>query len=185
VESERTGPSTSSYVLLGVVVLAAGALAYGIWRGLEALDPGVAAALIAATATVLISVVSLILQRRWEQRRAIEEAQREHKRVVYVEFIDFLFRSATDPPGEAEIERFIKEFSPKLILWGGEAVLSEYGAFRATAIPETEEAAVNAEILFAFERVLYAVRRDLGHPDKDLRRGDLLRLYINDVDDYL
>jgi hypothetical protein len=41
------------------------------------------------------------------------------------------------------------------------------------------------ESLFMFEQVLLVIRRDLGHANKDLARGDLLALWINDIDEVL
>jgi hypothetical protein len=35
------------------------------------------------------------------------------------------------------------------------------------------------------ERLYRAMRADLGHDDKNLAAGDLLRLYITDVDDLM
>jgi hypothetical protein len=44
---------------------------------------------------------------------------------------------------------------------------------------------VDPTVLFAFEQMLFEIRRDLGHENNGLGAGDLLRLFINDVDDYL
>ena len=35
-----------------------------------------------------------------------------------------------------------------------------------------------------FERFIYAMRADLGHDDKELAPGDLLRVFINDLDEH-
>jgi hypothetical protein len=37
--------------------------------------------------------------------------------------------------------------------------------------------------LVAFEKVLLAIREDLGHDNSALKRGDLLRLFVNEDDD--
>jgi hypothetical protein len=39
--------------------------------------------------------------------------------------------------------------------------------------------------VFAFEQLLYAIRLDLGNDDEHLGRGDLLRVFVTDIDDYL
>ena len=41
---------------------------------------------------------------------------------------------------------------------------------------------VNPETLFAFERFMLAMRRDLGHRNRGLGRKDVLRLFITDID---
>lgn len=156
------------------------------------LDPilRLAAAVVAASATVLISVVSLIYSKRWEQARTIQEAQREHKRGVYEEFMRFWFRTIAadslgeEPPDEAEIMRFMATFNQKLILWGSDELLSEYVLFRSAGAVAEEDGG-SPKMVFAFERLLYAIRRDLGHANKGLATGDLLRLFINDIDSVL
>jgi hypothetical protein len=39
--------------------------------------------------------------------------------------------------------------------------------------------------VFAWEEMLRAIRRDLGHDDPDLPRGELLRVFLNDLDEHL
>lgn len=180
----------SSYVWLAVALVLVGAVLFGIWRGLASLESGVAAAVIAASATVLISVFSVIYSKRWEQARTIQEGQREHKRGVYEEFMHFWFRTIAsdslgeEQPDEAEILRFMATFNQKLILWGSDELLAEYVRFRqVAAIAEDGEG--SPEAIFAFERLLYAIRTDLGHSNKGLGAGDLLRLFINDIDTVL
>jgi len=36
-----------------------------------------------------------------------------------------------------------------------------------------------------WEKVLFAIREDLGHDNSGLETGDLLRIYVNDIDDLL
>ena len=40
-------------------------------------------------------------------------------------------------------------------------------------------------MLFAYEDLLYAVRRDLGHGNRGLKRGDILALFVNDIEEHL
>jgi len=40
-------------------------------------------------------------------------------------------------------------------------------------------------LLLPFEDVLRAIRADLGHSNVKLRRGDLLRMFINDLPEKL
>jgi hypothetical protein len=37
-------------------------------------------------------------------------------------------------------------------------------------------------LMFGFEDVLLTIRQDVGHTNKGLTRGDLLALWVNDVD---
>ena len=175
-------------LLLALVVL----LGWGLFRALDQLKSGVAAAVVTASATVLISVFSLIFSKRWEQRRFIDQANREHKLPVYDEFIRFWFRvtfsgeSAEDGLSDDDFKRFVAEFSQKLALWASDDVLQSYNRFRSIGSTTTsEDTEVDPSVLFAFEQMLFEIRRDLGHENNGLGAGDLLRLFINDVDDFL
>jgi hypothetical protein len=189
---QASSDTRKAYIgLVITLTVIAGAL-FAVWLGLAALDSAVATAVVAASATVLISVISLLVSKSWEQRRAIEEAHREHKRAIYEEFMGFWFSTITnpasglDPPTEEEIQRFTALFTQKLILWASSDLLTRYNAFRMTASVLTADDAETSPLpLLAFEDVLYAIRRDLGHPKEDLAPGDLLRLFINDFDDFL
>ena len=39
--------------------------------------------------------------------------------------------------------------------------------------------------MFAMEEVYRAIRKDLGHDDNRLKKGDILGLFVNDIDKYL
>ena len=70
----------------------------------------------------------------------------------------------------------VEEFARKLILWGGRRVIKEYSAFRDLGFRLAGES--DALLLLSFEKVLFEIRRDLGHSNRGLRQGDLLSLYI-------
>jgi hypothetical protein len=53
------------------------------------------------------------------------------------------------------------------------------------ASPPTEAERLKIAPMFSFEELQLAMRRDAGYPDTSLRRGDLLRLWVNDIDRYL
>jgi hypothetical protein len=38
-------------------------------------------------------------------------------------------------------------------------------------------------MIFAFEDLLFEMRKDLGHSNSGLSKGDLLRMFINDYDE--
>jgi hypothetical protein len=182
---DRARPITALIAAV-LLVAAAGGIFYAIWRGLSDLNPGTAAAVVTASATVLVSVASLIVSKRWEQRLAIAEAQREHKRAVYEEFMQFYFslltprgagvESAFDPEKLDSLQRM----NQKLILWASDDVLALFNRFRTAALAAPADGSV--DVVLDWEQVLYAIRRDLGHRNEGLISRDLLRLFLNDVD---
>ncbi len=183
------GSTAGALLFLGLLIVLAGAIVWGFWTTITSLDSGVAAAVIAASATILVSVFSLIWSRRKEQQLAREEAHREHKRAVYEEFFDFWFTMfAPDAPEktETEIQQFAASWTPKLLLWGSGEMLAAYGKFRATALLENADAKQQGLVMMAaLEDLIFAIRKDLGHSNNGLKQADVLRLFINDIDDYI
>jgi len=178
--------------LLGLVLLLVlvAAAVTGAWFGLKALfglTPPVLAAIIASSATVLISVASLIVQRVWERRRQIEQEHRIRKIPVYEKFFEFWFSTiGTDTKSldEPESLEFLRDFTRELMVWGSDEVLSEFIAFRNAAMMVDEGSSETSVLsLFALERLMLVMRKDIGHKNKGLEPGDLLRMFINDLDD--
>ncbi|WP_043891131.1 hypothetical protein [Paenibacillus sp. Aloe-11] len=56
------------------------------------LQKEVAAALIAASATIVVSVLSVVVAKYYEKKRAIELEHRSKKIPIYEEFVEFLFK---------------------------------------------------------------------------------------------
>ena len=69
------------------------------------------------------------------------------------------------------------------MVWGSDDVLREFIAYRRFIVNRAEDQP--AEVLFAYENLVATIRSDLGHKNKDLKRGDVLSLFINDIDQYL
>ncbi len=134
----------------------------------------------------------------YEQRQEIQQEQRAKKVEVYEEFMAFRFKlliggeSQEDdneepqdesdeepneddaaPDTQDEIERYLREFTHKLVAWGSEPVTREYVAFKESIKYDTDVA------LSHFEKVLLEIRRDIGYKNKKLNRGDLLKVFLD------
>jgi hypothetical protein len=62
-------------------------------------------------------------------------------------------------------------------------VIGRLNEWRASLPNEGED--VSPESIIAFERLLYAIRADLGNPRGDMEVGDLLRAFIDDLAEYM
>jgi len=96
--------------------------------------------------------------------------------------IQFAEKAGGKPPTEQATIKFFAEFIPKLIVWGDERVMKSFCVFRDTAVNNPTP---SSEILFIFEGLLLKIRKDLGHKDRSLKRGDILGLFITDIEKYL
>jgi hypothetical protein len=168
-------------VLLGVFVAIRGA-----FRIFASLNSDIAVAIIAAAATVFVSVLSIVLGKVYEARERIQKEHREKKIPVYDDLIRFMFRvmmvsKTGDSPTEKETLDFVIGFNQRIMIWGADEVLAAWVKWRRFA---TEQAAASPEplkLLFLYEEVILAIRRDLGHKNKGLKRSDILALFVNDI----
>jgi hypothetical protein len=175
------------------IVILIGALRFVVTHAPEA----IAAAVIAASATVLVSVFGTLATKHLERRQEIERQQRERKLEierqqrerkleVYQQFMDYQFaamqgvRSEMDAAERTELDRaFHVSFAKNLISWGSEDIIKEYGAWVKWDDPEA-----SGDIL-GLEKILLAIREDLGYTNKELEAGDLLKTFLEGVDELL
>jgi len=184
--------------LLAVVALAVlAALAWGLYAlaatlvaYLMTLNPNVAAAIIAGSFTVLVSTGSVVVGKHLEKRALVSKEHRDKKIPVYEGLISFLYRMVFgsklgNTPTEDEVVKFLAEFTDKITVWGSDDVLKAFVTFRRQSVKNAEESSVDPmALMFLYEDLLLAVRRDLGHKNRGLKQGDVLALIINDIDKY-
>lgn len=129
----------------------------------------------------------MIVSKQYERRQEIEQEHRRQKQLIYEQFMDYWFKSLERPGNEAaanaELERHFSEFTKKLIVWGSDNVLKQYLTFRQSSSAAKE--GDTRRMFVAFENVILAMRRDLGHKNVGMKTGDLLSLVIRDVDKVL
>lgn len=172
-----------------VVALALGAR-WGLSWLFEGVDPTISAAIVAAAATTLVSVLGVTLGRYLERRHQIDLDLREQKVPIYSEFIaGILSIFAADEDDEEDetlteeespdLIAFLHEITPKLMIWASNDVVTSWSKFRRAANKHPP-----IEYMFMMEDMLTAIRKDLGHSGI-VERGALLGLYVNDIDDYV
>ena len=174
---------TLALLIAAVVVIAVGAR-MGLGWLFEGVDPGVSAAIVAATATILVSVASVTLGRYLERRHQIEVEIRERKIPIYNTMIAGLIKGLLESKDgqTANLEALFRELTPQLVTWASDDVIKAWKTFKtfsATGDPDP------IPVMFVFENVLKAVRQDLGHKSTDLVPGDLLSLFVTDIHKHL
>lgn len=154
------------------------------------LQKDVAAGIVAAFAAIIISLVSLILSKYYERKAEIRKEHRDKKVPIYEEFIHFWFKilfaqkAGEAPPNEQDIIKFLNDFTQKLMIWGSDSVVKAFSIFREKLI-NIDPKNPPTEGMILFEKMLYEIRKDLGHKNKNLKQGDILALFINDIRKYI
>jgi hypothetical protein len=152
--------------LPGLIML--GLLGWGLWEVInwylsiiKSLDKQVAAAIIAASTTVLVSVLSLILAKYFENKRLIEKDIRDKKIIVYEKLMAYFFQiiGSKDKSKMQSMEDFYVDFAPSFITWGSDEVLKHWSDFRKVASKSDSYAT-----LLNFEKLLLNIRKDVGTP---------------------
>jgi hypothetical protein len=182
--------------MLGVfaVVLSAIGAVYGLGAAFIAafsgLDAKYGAALVAAAGTVIVSVISVIVSRHLETLATIRKEHRDKKIPVYEDLISFMFKllmasKLGEEMTEADMIRFMSDFTQRSMVWASDDVLNAWIKFRGASINEAELKQNPFMLMFIYEDVIRAIRRDLGHKNKDLDKGKLLSLFVNDIANYV
>src|SRR2546421_429502 len=158
-----------------------------VFRSLTNIKSDIAVAIVAASATITVSIVSLVISKVMETRSAVIQELRAKKIPIYEELISTLFKYqfaeklGEERMGETELIKFFANLTEKLTIWGSDGIIRAFSDFRlASSIIAKPE-----DILFIYENLLLEIRKDLGHKNRNLKRGMVLSLFINDIDQYL
>jgi pyrimidine deaminase RibD-like protein len=157
-------------------------------RFLTQSKPEVAATLVTAAITLLGSVLVARLGKHFEVQAEVLREQRAKKAPVYEKlmtfFVDLLTaeKQGRKPPGSQEMVRAIADFMKAAVIWGSDDVIRALNSFRAVSTAHAVEGQPPPNPMFAFEDLLIAIRKDLGHNVRRLRRGELLFAFFGRFD---
>lgn len=181
------------YFLLGLGLLAGfGFLVYKLstklFEHIDKINPTIFVALIAGTVTI----VGYFITRYLERKKLIEQQIREQKLPTYEQFIDFIFKifksvKTNKPLKDKELQELYWNLNKKAILWLSDKTLKSYTNFRdsSTRLSTLEKPTQtdNLTVLLAFEQLLLDFRTDIGHDNKNLVPGDILSMFITDMNE--
>ena len=165
-------------ILVGLVLLAAivGGLAWFVYQSITE-APGV----VAAVVTGLLAILGLGVQRYLEQEREDARVRRERLSPIYENIVKHLHESDTTPKMQRRLVQSFRELAQGVLLRGTPRVVKAFAGWKALV----DSAPDSPLTLVGLEHVLFAMREDLGVSNDGLGRGDLLRLFVNDVDPLL
>lgn len=186
-------------VLLGLVLLVAAGfgaffilktIVFYITKGLEWLitiaekdDAVIIVALLSAAVTIITMVIAKVTEYRQTTKRYLYSKREE----PYTNFVEVVYKlrdvsSKTNSYPESEMIDDLIKISRGLTLWGSNKVIKKWIKFRTNSI--NKKLSPN-ENLLVLEDLLFDIRRDMGHRRGLLQKGDLLKFFINDVDETL
>lgn len=151
---------------------------------LRSLQSDLAVAIVAAGLAGLVSIVSLALSKAYETRSAIRQDLRAKKLPVYEGIVGTLFtvmfaeKIGKTPLQSDDLVKWFAETTEKLSIWGSDELVLAFGKFKNGFSDENPG-------LFGFEELILAIRKDLGHNGRKLKRGSILSLFVTDIDRHL
>lgn len=178
-------------ILIIVICFSAYMLLKFIWNSIKDY-PTITVAII----TGFLSIIAIVIQRVWEKRYNKEQEIRNNKLPIYQKMInEFSLFFYNDPNLKTEEEKekfqedkinrlikFVADNNGELITWASDEVLKEWTLYRKIALSK-ENQGIN--LMFQTEKLFYAIRKDLGHKNKNLLTGDILRFFVSDIDDVM
>jgi len=131
-----------------------------------------------------------VLGKAYEGRAIVRKEHREKKIPVYEDLIKFMFRilmgtKTGNTPTEKEMLDFMSDFTQSIMVWGSDDVLAAWVKWRRTAVNAEELKANPMKLMLLYEDLILTIRSDLGHKNRSLRTGDVLALFVNDIDQQL
>lgn len=147
--------------------------------------------IVSSFVTAAGAVGAVVYQRDRENRREVAALHREKLAPMYEQlFVHFRDGISLETP---EQQDFIYKLQRELLFYGSTPVVVEWLRW-LRSIPNVEDGADESDdddgptdptVLLRWERVLLAIPRDLGHDNRSLNPGDLLRIYVNDADEHI
>lgn len=173
-------------VLLGAIGWAVFWFILQIWRQFKLLDIQVSVAILTAATTVIVATLTVVLGKYYERIKDIEAHYRQKKTEIYDEFlVEFFktFHSENDKSVRSDVDMasFLREWQRKMILWGGQDVLSKYLAWMSNL----KKGEPNAQSVFLMEEFFIEIRKELGHKNNKLKKGTFIQFILQNTELFL
>lgn len=155
--------------------------------------------IVSAVLTALAAIITVLIAKKKEKEADFQRAQYQDKLSTYQQFVENviakLFLNAPQKfKNEKEKKQFeekklatqirgIQDFTKNAILWGDGSVIHETSLW--LNIIRNQDSPDVIAAMKQIEPVLKAIREDLGHSNKKIAEGDILRLFIVDYDETL
>ena len=137
---------------------------------------------ISAILTLVLGVIVVLYVQSQTRRREIELRHFDHKVERYEKFFDVLFKvffgdkTGVGKPTERQLVKEMIEIKQVLTLWGSADTIRTFEAFGAAAQDDVDD----AEKILLGDMLFMSMRKDLGHNDKSMKKGELTLFLVKD-----
>lgn len=147
------------------------------------MDAVVIVALITGAVSIIGVIISSIVAKSLEYRKARREYLAQKREKPYSDFVAMYYKiliskKLGEEYSQEEMLKDMTTFSQELTLWGSNKVVKLWVDYRTKA---TQLKGVDN--LLEYEKILYEIRKDMGF--KKMKKGTLLKFVVNDLDESL
>lgn len=189
------------YLILGIVLLTfivyvsfkTGQLLVSAIKYVFDKYPTISVALI----TGLLAFVSVPVGKYFENRYTIKNQIREERQKIYIEFLDWLINNVLydEITDNKNVVEELREKQKYMTIYASDNVLKAWSDFKISAmyseknkkgLTKTQSTKYYLEKEAPkIEALILAIRKELGYKNKNIKQYDILKLYINDINEYL
>ncbi len=150
-----------------------------------------------AIITGLLAFVSAIVGRFLENRYTIKNQIRKERQDVYINFLDWIINDLFygEINKNKNIVSDLRKQQKLMTIYASDNVLKAWSEFKFTVMnsilnkkglskEEKTSFYIKNEAPYA-EKLILAIRKELGYKNKNIKQYDILKLYINDINEYL
>ena len=146
------------------------------------LDAVVIVALITGSVSIVGVIISSIVAKSLEYRKARREYLTQKREKPYGEFVDMVYKIQQNGKNgnkytQDEMIKDLMTFSKEITLWGSPSVVNKWVKFKENGMKNTG----GLENVLLTEEIMNAMRKDLGL--RKVKKGNLLSFFINDIKD--
>lgn len=154
-----------------------------ILQSLSTLDAAIVVALITGCVSIICVVVGAIVNNRITYNQKREEYLRVHREMAYKQLVAIFIKiqlkaKKNEQYSQDEMLEDIYAFTENLMLWGSSKAIKQWSSWRISAAKSPSP----QELLLNQEKIIIQLRKDIGQRGS-LQEGDILKLFINDVDE--
>ncbi|XGV86390.1 MAG: hypothetical protein ACAF42_12565 [Limnothrix sp. BL-A-16] len=174
--------SSGIWVGLAVIVWLASFFVISVIDKLNAINPDLSKSLVSAGTPIVIALISVMIAKLWEQRLQKQQEIRMKKMPVYEKQIKDILKIILAEkygdtiPEQSAIEKGFLDFTQELIVWGSPEVIQAWSSFKTYDWSSSSP----KDSLLRLEEFMLVIRKDLGNNNSILKKGDLVKLFIND-----
>ena len=155
--------------------------------------PTIAVALV----TGLLAFISAIVGKVVENKFSIDNQIRKERQEIYINFLDWLVNNVfyVEISNNKNIVSELRDQQKKMTIYASDNVLKAWSMFKNISMnsvlnkqglskEEKTKYYIENEAPY-IEKLISAIRKELGYKNKNIKDYDILKLYINDINKYL